>query len=101
MALVYHHHMGTIIQSEAEIDRLMALTGPDVHLLLDTGHATFGGGDPAALARRHMARVAHIHAKNVRGAIMQQVQGEGLSFLEGCGAASSPFPVTRRAWSIS
>ncbi|PRX03457.1 UNVERIFIED_ORG: 2-keto-myo-inositol dehydratase [Martelella mediterranea] len=83
IALVYHHHMGTIVQSEQEIDRLMALTGADVHLLLDTGHAAFGGGDPVALARRHMGRVAHIHAKNVRGAIMQQVADEGLSFLEG------------------
>ncbi|MET3601771.1 myo-inosose-2 dehydratase [Martelella mangrovi] len=83
IALVYHHHMGTIVQSEQEIDRLMALTGADVHLLLDTGHAAFGGGDPVALARRHMSRVAHIHAKNVRGAIMRQVADEGLSFLEG------------------
>lgn len=83
IALVYHHHMGTIVQSESEIDRLMALTGPDVHLLLDTGHATFGGGDPQALARRHMGRVRHIHAKNVRGEIMKQVWDEGLSFLEG------------------
>ncbi|WP_319520302.1 myo-inosose-2 dehydratase [uncultured Martelella sp.] len=83
IALVYHHHMGTIVQSEEEIGRLMALTGADVHLLLDTGHAAFGGGDPVALARRHMGRVAHIHAKNVRGAIMRQVADEGLSFLEG------------------
>ena len=39
--LVYHHHMGTVVESESEIDALMAATGPSVHLLLDTGHATF------------------------------------------------------------
>ena len=39
LTLVYHHHMGTVVQSEAEIDRLMAETGPAVKLLLDTGHA--------------------------------------------------------------
>jgi len=81
--LAYHHHMGTIVESEAEIDRLMAVTGPHTHLLLDTGHCTFGGGDPVAVARRHMARVAHIHAKNVRPEVMAEVRAQGLSFLEG------------------
>lgn len=81
--LVYHHHMGTIIEAEHEIDRLMELTGPATRLLLDTGHAYFGGGDPEAIARRHMARVSHIHAKNVRPDVMRQVRSEGLSFLEG------------------
>lgn len=81
--LAYHHHMGTIVETEAEIDRLMAETGPHTHLLLDTGHCTFGGGDPLALARRHMGRVAHIHAKNVRPAVMREVREQRLSFLEG------------------
>lgn len=83
VTLVYHHHMGTIIETEAEIDRLMALAGPATRLLLDTGHAFFGGGDPAALARRHIGRISHIHAKNVRADIMRQVREDGLSFLEG------------------
>jgi inosose dehydratase len=83
ITLVYHHHMGTIVETEAEIDRLMAATGPATHLLLDTGHCYFGGGDPARLARSHMGRVAHIHAKNVRPVIMAEVRDRGLSFLEG------------------
>jgi inosose dehydratase len=83
ITLVYHHHMGTIVESEDEIDLLMAHTGPRAHLLLDTGHVYFGGGDPLAVAKRHMSRVAHIHAKNVRADVMAQVRGEELSFLEG------------------
>jgi inosose dehydratase len=83
ITLVYHHHMGTIVETEAEIDKLMSLTGPYTHLLLDTGHCTFGGGDPLAVARRHMGRVAHIHAKNIRLDIMKIVREERLSFLEG------------------
>lgn len=83
ITLVYHHHMGTIVESEWEIDRLMAETGPHTHLLLDTGHCYFAGGDPVRLAKRHMARVRHIHAKNVRPAILGQVRELGLSFLEG------------------
>ena len=83
ITLVYHHHMGTIVEAEWEIDRLMAETGPHTHLLLDTGHCIFGGGDPVRLAKRHMARVRHIHAKNVRSAVLREVREQGLSFLEG------------------
>ncbi|MEJ8475662.1 myo-inosose-2 dehydratase [Roseibium algae] len=83
ITLVYHHHMGTIVESEAEIDRFMEATGPATKLLLDTGHTYFGGGDPEAVAHRYMKRVAHIHAKNVRPDIMAEVREQGLSFLEG------------------
>lgn len=83
IALVYHHHMGTVVESEEEIDRLMEATGPNTKLLLDTGHCLFGGGSPQAVARRYMDRVGHIHAKNVRPAIARQVREEKLSFLEG------------------
>ena len=83
ITLVYHHHMGTVVESEAEIDLFMGATGPATKLLFDTGHCYFGGGNPAAVAERHMARVRHLHAKNVRPAIMRQVREEGLSFLEG------------------
>jgi inosose dehydratase len=83
ITLVYHHHMGTVVEAEWEIDRLMAETGPYTHLLLDTGHCVFGGGDPVRLAKRHMARVRHIHAKNVRPDVMAEVRAQGLSFLEG------------------
>jgi len=81
--LVYHHHMGTIVQTHEEIDRLMAGTGPATKLLLDTGHAWFGGANPVELARAYMDRVRHLHAKNVRPAIRKEVEEEGLSFLEG------------------
>jgi len=81
--LVYHHHMGSIVQTGEEIDRLMDSTGPATKLLLDTGHAWFGGADPAELARKHMARVRHIHCKNVRPEIAAEVEAENLSFLEG------------------
>ena len=81
--LVYHHHMGTIVENRDEIGRLMEGTGPATKLLLDTGHAWFGGSDPAELARAYGGRVRHFHAKNVRPAVRRQVEQEGLSFLEG------------------
>lgn len=79
----YHHHMGTIIESPEDIDRFMAMAGPHTRLLLDTGHAFFGGADPAVVARKYMDRVTHIHTKNVRPAVMAEVRRDGLSFLEG------------------
>ncbi|MBF2717644.1 myo-inosose-2 dehydratase [Agrobacterium vitis] len=83
IALVYHHHMGTIVESEEEIDKLMANTGPHAKLLLDTGHCLFGGGNPERVATNYMGRVGHIHAKNIRPVIAKQVRDEKLSFLEG------------------
>jgi inosose dehydratase len=83
VTLVYHHHMGTIVESGDEIDAFMAHTGPATRLLLDTGHALFGGANPEELAKKYMDRVGHIHCKNVRPVIRKQVKDEKLSFLEG------------------
>lgn len=83
MTLVYHHHMGTIVETPEEIDALMAATGPHTHLLFDAGHCAFGGGDPVAVLSRHAARVRHFHAKNIRPEVVARVRAEGLSFLQG------------------
>ena len=80
--LVYHHHMGTIVESEADIDAFMAATGEAAHLLLDTGHATWGGADPVKLAERYHARISHVHAKDVRKGVMEQARREDWSFLD-------------------
>src|SRR5215469_647117 len=79
--LAYHHHMGTVVQSEADIDALMAATGSEVGLLLDTGHASFAGADPAALAQRYAPRVVHVHAKDVRPGVAAQALREDWRFL--------------------
>jgi inosose dehydratase len=79
--LAYHHHMGTVVESAADIDRLMAVTGPSVGLLLDTGHAVFAGADPADLARRHIKRIVHVHCKDVRKEMLARARKENLSFL--------------------
>jgi inosose dehydratase len=81
LRLAYHHHMGTVVQSEADIDALMAGTGPEVGLLLDTGHLTYAGGDPAAVALRHAARIVHVHCKDVRLDVLAAVRQRDSSFL--------------------
>jgi len=82
LALAYHHHMGTVIENEAEVDRLLAATGPNVGLLLDTGHLAYAGADPAAVARRHGGRVRHVHCKDVRAEVLARARAEDWSFLD-------------------
>ncbi len=80
--LCYHHHMGTIVETEADIHAFMAHTRPPAMLLLDTGHATWGGSDPAELAKRYRDRIGHVHVKDVRAAVMEQARREDWSFLD-------------------
>ena len=80
--MAYHHHMGTVIESEPEIDRLMAATGPAVGLLLDTGHLLYAGGDVDAVTRRHAKRINHVHCKDVRAAVLAEARARDMSFLD-------------------
>jgi inosose dehydratase len=80
--MAYHHHMGTVIETAEEIDRLMAMTGPEVGLLLDTGHLTYAGGDPVAAARRHGPRIVHVHCKDIRRDVLARAKQQDSSFLE-------------------
>lgn len=92
--LVYHHHMGTVVETPEEIDAFMAATGPETRLLFDAGHCYFGanGGDPTPVLARYIDRVSHFHAKNVRPAVMRQVREEGLSFMDGVRAGVFTVP---------
>jgi inosose dehydratase len=82
MRLAYHHHMGTVVETEAEIDRLMRATGPAVGLLLDTGHLTYAGGDVLGVAKRYAHRIVHVHCKDVRPAVLAEARRHDRSFLD-------------------
>ncbi len=79
LKVVYHHHMGTVIQAEEDLERLLQDV-PSLNLLLDPGHLAFAGLDPVAVARRHASRIAHVHLKSVRPAVAERVRREGWSF---------------------
>lgn len=84
VALTFHHHMGTVVQSAAETDRLMAGTDPAyVSLLFDSGHFAYCGEDPTELVRRYAKRIKHVHLKDVRPEVVAKVQENRWSFLEG------------------
>ncbi len=80
--MAFHHHMGTIVESDAEVDRLMATTGPAVGLLYDTGHCVFSGGNPIAMLKRHVARVVHVHCKDVRADLVDKARSTDNSFMQ-------------------
>jgi len=83
MKLTYHHHMGTGVQSAAEIDRLMNGTEAGLlDLLFDTGHLVFAGEDHLAVLAKWGRRIKHVHLKDVRPAVVERVRKEKLSFLE-------------------
>lgn len=92
--LVYHHHMGTVVETPDEIDAFMAATGPATRLLFDAGHCYFGsrGEDPAPILRKYIDRVRHFHAKNVRPAVMQDVRDNSRSFMDGVRAGVFTVP---------
>ncbi|MFO1035604.1 MAG: myo-inosose-2 dehydratase [Geminicoccaceae bacterium] len=81
--MAYHHHMGTVIETEPEIDLLMDSTDRSVGLLFDTGHLTFAGGDVPGTLQRHGKRVNHVHFKNIRPKVLERVKKENWSFLKG------------------
>ena len=80
--LAYHHHMGAYVETPADVDRLMENVGDEVGLLFDSGHMTFAGGDAAAMLEKHVARVCHIHCKDVRPSVIRLARNRNWSFLE-------------------
>jgi len=81
LKMAYHHHMGTVIQAEDEVDRMMDSTRA-VGLLLDSGHLTFAGGDPVRTLKRHAKRIVHVHCKDIRKDKLAQARKQDMSFLD-------------------
>ncbi len=81
--MTYHHHMGTVVETEREIDLLMINTDTSVGLLIDVGHLTFADGDVLATTRRHGARINHVHCKDIRADVLHRLKTEHWSFLKG------------------
>lgn len=81
--MAFHHHMGTVIEIEEEVDRLMESTDEAVGLLLDTGHLTFAGGDVIATTERWGKRINHVHTKDIRADVLKKLRANDWSFLKG------------------
>jgi len=84
IALTFHHHMETVVQTAAEIDRLMENTDPELFsLLFDSGHLAYCGEDYMAVLKKYAKRIKHVHLKDIRPDVISKVKEEKLSFLQG------------------
>ncbi|HCR83668.1 MAG TPA: myo-inosose-2 dehydratase [Lachnospiraceae bacterium] len=85
MKCSFHHHMGTGVQTPAEIDRFMDGTSEDVYLLFDSGHIYFSEGTQEAvdtLIDKYIGRIAHVHLKDVREEKRREALAGKMSFLD-------------------
>ena len=81
--LCFHHHMGTVVQTSEETDRMMSNTDPRyVFLCYDTGHFTFAGEDPLTMLKKYVDRIGHVHLKDMRLDVVKQVKENNWSFLQ-------------------
>lgn len=93
ISLTYHHHMGTVVQTAEETDRLMEMTDPGLFsLLYDTGHLAYCGEDITEVLKKHVGRVKHVHLKDIRPEVVNKVRAERLSFLQGVRAGTFTVP---------
>ena len=80
MPLAYHHHMGTVIQSHEDTERLMNETNDTVKLTIDTGHMLFAGGNSLKIIRNFKEKIVHVHCKDMREKVLNKSLSEDLSF---------------------
>ena len=81
--LCFHHHMGTVVQTSEETDRMMSSTDPElVFLCYDTGHFTFAGENPLTMLEKYADRVGHVHLKDMRLDVVEEARKNSWSFLQ-------------------
>lgn len=84
MHLAFHYHIGTGIQTDDEIHKLMSMTDEElVGLVLDSGHSTLAGGNPVALTKKYADRIKHVHLKDLRSNAYNELKEKDWSFLTG------------------
>jgi len=80
MPLAYHHHMGTVIETQEDTERLLDNTNDSVKLALDTGHMLFANGDSKNILENYNQRLQHVHCKDIRKSVLEKSLKEDLSF---------------------
>ena len=82
MPICYHHHMAAAIETEPEVDLLMANSGEALPLLFDAGHMAFAGGDVMRLIEKHHKRISHVHTQDIRRSVIEGLDRSRESFLD-------------------
>jgi inosose dehydratase len=92
LKFAYHHHLGTVVESQADMDAFISVTSSSVGFTIDTGHAALGGVKAVEVIERCPERIAHVHCKDVRGAVHAEARRNGNSFLDGVVAGMFTVP---------
>lgn len=92
MQMAYHHHMGSMIESEDDVNWLMEGSSDEVMLCFDTGHLLFGGGDVMATMDRWAHRIHHVHFKDIRPEVVKDTRENNRSFLDAVIAGAFTVP---------
>ncbi len=64
LTATFHPHLGTIVESPEQLERVMTRTR--IGFCPDMAHLAAGGGDPAELVRRYADRMPYVHLKDYR-----------------------------------
>ena len=80
LPMSYHAHMGTIIQTEEDVDKFVDLTNDKTFLLYDTGHLLFGEANYEKVLEKYISKINHVHCKDIRKNIMDNSLKNDLSF---------------------
>ena len=80
MPLAYHHHMGTVIETQQDTERLLENTSDQVKLIIDTGHMLFAGGNFIEVVNNFKERIIHVHCKDMRKNVLEKSLKEDFSF---------------------
>lgn len=92
MPVVYHHHMGAVIEAEDDVNWLMEGSSDDLQLCFDTGHMLFGGGDVMRAMNAWAHRIGHVHFKDIRPEVVKDVRENNKSFLDAVIAGAFTVP---------
>lgn len=79
--LCYHHHLGTVIQTQEEISFLLNHTNPKyVYLCLDTADLTLANIEPISFITQINKRIGHVHLKDIYAEKITEAQKYNYSF---------------------
>lgn len=79
--VAFHNHVGTYIETEGELSRLLTSTDAEcVGLCFDVGHMVYAGGDVERIMRDYGGRLRYVHLKDVDPEVLARCRREGLGF---------------------
>lgn len=82
IALVYHPHVGTVVQDQSQVSELLKRTSSRVRLTADTGHIRFAGDDPLEFFEDFSPRIGLVHFKDVRASLLERFVAKPSSFYD-------------------